>query len=102
MSHKLLTCTLRVMPGPKSLAQFSLKCLFLLVTGIALALGNWVNGARKQKALIKGVESQGGGVGYERDDVKSSRLRSWIEAALGKDYVLSVVWVQMRMALELL
>lgn len=94
-------------PQPKRKRRwlsYSLRSLFVVVTILCVALGYWTHRANRQKAVVKWVEENGGGVyydfhvdeqGYLIDNLKPPGPK-WVQKYLGKDYLATVIVVDLR------
>lgn len=87
--------------GRRRWCQFSLASLLLVTTVLAVCLGIWVDGARRQQRVIQLIEERGGSFGYSYE-MKSGAGKpalpgpAWLRDRLGIDYFDHVqgVWLE--------
>jgi hypothetical protein len=72
--------------------RFSLKALLVVITLIAIFLGNWTYRARQQEKVVQLITRQGGDViyDYEFRGAKESRWPKWLRTTFGEDYFRTV------------
>ena len=91
-------------PKRKRWLRYSLRTLLVVITILCIALGYWTYRAKRQRAVVKWVEENGGEVHYdfELDEygytIKAAKPPSpkWMQAFLGNDYLATVVHVRLE------